>query len=223
MDSGCRVSCEHQRWVCRHLPSLRRLLAAGAHVHSRDYHGQTPMHSAAVHTSVGGPDVGRGRCVRVTTDRGRRVVELTSLTLPMSPRAMWTFPVPTVRARPQRTVHVSGLWQFRGRRSLSGPRSVRCGRFARAASLVPFNLLQAPPPPQPLFSAESAPILLRQRRPQRFCGLCHRGLLRPDLPEVGSVEPPSGIVGAGHGVRPRAETSAEAVGVDCTLGWFPCV
>ena len=55
----------------------------------------------------------------------------------------------------------------------------------------------------------SAP--LRQRRPQRFCGLCQRGLLRPDAPEVGSVEPLSGIAGAGRGVRPRAETSAEAV------------
>ena len=83
----------------------------------------------------------KGRCVRVTTGRGRGAVELTFPHVDLS--------ATNCKGQTAEDSALLGVLAISRPQKLVGPRSVRCGRFACAAALLPFNLLQAPHhPPQ---------------------------------------------------------------------------
>ena len=89
----------------------------------------------------------KGRCVRVTTDRGRRVVKLARLTLPhVTPRHV-DLSATNCLGQTAEDSALLGVVVISRPQRLVGPRSVRCGRFACVVALPTVKPIQTPRAP----------------------------------------------------------------------------
>ncbi len=142
------VPYERQRWVCRHLPSLRRLLAAGGRGGACMSMIITVRLPCTLQLSIR-VWVGLVMLAEAGADLSASDHRQGSPCGSMPGYYALTFPhvdlsATNCKGQTAEDSALLGVLAISRPQKLVGPRSVRCGRFACAAALLPFNLLQAP-------------------------------------------------------------------------------